>query len=103
MTDPVLFNIFINNLDYGIESTLSKFADDTVLGGVAVTPEDCATIQQVLDRLESWTARNLMRFNKSKCRVLQMGRNNHRASIQVRGCSAVADLYREGPECSGQQ
>jgi len=70
---PVLFNIFVGNMDSGIKCNLSKFADDTKMCGMVNKLEGSDGNQRDLDRLERWACENLTKFKKAKCKVLHMG------------------------------
>ena len=90
---PVLFDIFVSDLDDGITCALMKFADDTKLSGEVDTAEGRGTLQEDQDRLEEGDNKNLMKFNKDKCKVLHLGKHNpgtqHRLGSTQLGSSSV--------------
>ena len=72
---PLLFTIYINDIDENIVSQISKFADDTKIGGICRDESDHGLIQSDLNRLFEWSQKWLMSFNINKCKVMHLGGN----------------------------
>ena len=81
----VLFNLFINHLDGGLEGVLSKFAVGTKLRGAVDSIKDGDTLQRDLDKLESRTVTNHVNFNKSGCCILHLekGSPGHTCRLEI--------------------
>lgn len=62
----VLFNIFINDLDAGVECILSKLAGNSKLEGGVDSLKEWEPLQRDLHRSKHWANSNGMKFNKNK-------------------------------------
>ena len=67
MLGPVLFLVFINNLEEGLMSDVLKFAYDIKIFRRVDSEEDRGVLQQDLDRLVDWSEVWQMRFKVDKC------------------------------------
>ena len=94
---PILFIIYINDLDIGLVSKISKFADDTKLG---IKADDDAVVKQLqedLNRIGEWSLKWQMPFNLGKCKVMHIGYKNVNAKYELLGkeiesCQQEKDL-----------
>ncbi|KAJ8027731.1 RNA-directed DNA polymerase from mobile element jockey [Holothuria leucospilota] len=91
---PLLFLIFINDIDSSLTSSISKFADDTKLYRKVSDKDDASLLQKDLDRLFSWSQTWQMSFNADKCKVLHFGPKNFSYDYNMNG-SILSDVTFE--------
>ena len=81
---PVLFIVYINDIDEGINCTLSKFADDTKIMSKVESASQWQELQSDLNKLACWAEKWQMKFNVEKCKVLHIGNNNVQAKYSMK-------------------
>ena len=86
---PVLFVIFINDIDEGIINRIWKFADDTKLLGKVVNREGIEALNKDIERLFIWSQEWQMSFNLDKCKIMHIGYNNSKQGYEMGGSKLV--------------
>ncbi len=82
---PVLFIIYISDIDVGPNNFIAKFADDTKIGNSVISDHDRQSLQDDLSKISTWSARWEMPFNVKKCHILQVGTKNLKYDYEMSG------------------
>ena len=74
---PTLFIYFINDLPTTTSNASMKiFADDTKVYKEIKDEKNVEQLQNAIDSMFDWTQKWLLKFNKDKCKILHLGKNN---------------------------
>ncbi len=82
---PVLFLIYINNLDDGLACKVSKFPDDTIIASMVISTLDKEFLQKYLGKLINWAHDWQIKFNVETCEVMHIGINNENVKYLMNG------------------
>ena len=82
---PLLFIIYINDLDLGLVSKISKFADDTKMGINADSDAAVKQLQEDLRKVGEWSKKWQMPFNLDKCKIMHIGHKNKNEKYELLG------------------
>ena len=86
---PLLFIVYINDLDEKMTSNVLKFADDT-----KISSSSQQELQRDLDTAVEWAETWQMKFNTNKCKVMHVGHRNERAIYNM-GNHRLEDVEEE--------
>ena len=82
---PILFMVYINDLEEGVTGKILKFADDTKLFTKTKEIEDKPNLQDDIDKLVKWSEKWQMLFNFGKCKCLHIGPGNTSMTYEMGG------------------
>ena len=109
---PLLFVIYINDIDDCVTGRILKFADDTKIYRTVTSADDVSDLQSDLSNLVEWSKEWQMIFNVEKCKVMHMGYNNEHAEYVMNNVKLecvtdekdlgviVSDDLKSGKQCS---
>ena len=93
---PLLFLIFINDLDSNVKNLILKFADDTKVVGEVNSVEDERVLQADMNTLCEWVRRWQMEFNVVMCVVMHVGSGNIKYQYAMqRRCLSTVETVRD--------
>jgi hypothetical protein len=67
---PLLFIVYVDDMEDGLLNKLLKFADDTKLFGKVKDEGEYRSLQEDLMKLSRWSEKWMMPFNVEKCKVM---------------------------------
>ena len=73
---PILFLIYINDIDVDLISTVRKFADDTKMCKSVSSSQGVQKLRDDLMKLGKWANDWQMSFNTDTCSVIHLGNDN---------------------------
>ena len=82
---PILFLVYINDLEEGVSGKILKFADDTKLFRKVKEIGDKQNLQDDIDKLVKWSEKWQMLFNFGKCKCLHTGSGNTGMNYEMGG------------------
>ena len=74
---PLLFLLYINDIENNLTSKITLFADDSALYRKIDTLADSHSLQQDILRLQYWADKWQMKFNIKKCKLLRITKRTY--------------------------
>ena len=110
---PLLFIVYVNDLEHNLENELWKFADDAKLLLQTGSVDKNNIAKKDLKELSDWAKKWQMAFNSSKCKVMHLGRLNKNPCVKYKFDGVeleeikeekdlgiiINDTLKVGPQC----